>query len=287
MSEPESNSRAQGEVLANKWSERSQASCQREAEIQKRLDNCSARIRNDQRLLKAAEENLERLTRSAILGSNEFSAMIPSAAREIEDRKLRIAIFERERVKIQAEIDAVRTVSPAEAKERRDNQTALAMLATERLEVDRALADTFAAALALLQERAGMTNRMLALCRKIDFTLAFDGLDSDRFDAVAASLPSDLIAKSEQWVRWLTGVEQGEAYVVADETLVLPETLASANFYRHGDRVSLTLEQLMDVRETEKTTIDHAIEQLPDGGYRAGARTEIVHRRVEKCAEVA
>jgi hypothetical protein len=127
---------------------------------------------------------------------------------------------------------------------------------------------------------------MLGLMRKIEFTLAFDGLDKDRFEALERSLPADLKGKSAAWGCWLLGVDQKtEPYKVLDETLTGAETLARANFDRRGEQVDLTAEQFAETLSAEQSRVAYPSEAIAGGGYRAGSRVEIREPRVEKIAK--
>jgi hypothetical protein len=220
------------------------------------------------------------------LGHEASADLITAVKRRIDEYKGLISTFEDQGKVLQAEIEAVKRMTPAEAKDRAENQAALVELALERLELDRTLSDTFKKVRLFLQKRTEITEQILARMRRVEFTLEFDGLDEDRFKAIEAVLSPDLIAKSEQWVRWLLGEEKGEPYTVLDEMLTLPETLASANFYRRGERVELTPETLREVQKTEKTRLDYPSLPIDGGGFRLGERKEIREPRVEKCLEV-
>ena len=270
-----------------KWSARSQASYQREAKLRDQLSEVQRRIGYDQRILSDAQRELDRLMNSASLGSSAASEGVPETLERIARQKAVIEAFEGQRTKIQAQIDAVGAVSPAEAKERLANQTALAKLAVERLKVDRTLASTVQMVRNLLEKRSGITDGMLGLMRRIDFTLAFDGLDKDRFDALEKSLSADVEGKSEAWVGWLFGENQKtERYTVRNETVTFAETLVNPNVYGRGEQCDLTPEELAEISATEESSVAYPSEAIPGGGFRAGSRVEIREPRVEKVAKV-
>ena len=270
-----------------KWSARSQASYQREAKLRDQLSQVQRRISYDQRILSDAQRKLDGLMRSASLGSSAASEGVPETLERIARQKAVIEAFEGQRTKIQAQIDAVGAVSPAEAKERAANQTALAKLAVERLEVDRMLASAVQMVRNLLEKRSGMTDGMLRLMRRIDFAIAFDGLDGERFEALEKSLPADMESKSEAWICWLLGEnQQTERYTVRDETVTFAETLVNPNVYRRGEQCDITPEQLAEIQSTERTQVAYPSEPLSGGGFRAGSRTETREPRVEKVAKI-
>lgn len=274
-------------LKGNKFSARSQASFQREARLRDQLSEVQRRISYDQRILSDAQRELDRLMNSASLGSSAASEGVPETLERIARQKAVIEAFEGQRTKIQAQIDAVGAVSPAEAKERVANQTALAKLAVERLEVDRMLASTVQMVRNLLEKRSEITDGMLALMRKIEFTLSFDGLDKDRFDNLLKSLPADVEGKSKAWVCWFLGEnQQTERHSVRDETVTFAETLVNANVYRRGEQCDLTPEELAEISATEESRVAYPSEPIPGGGFRAGSRVEIREPRVEKVAKV-
>ncbi len=275
-------------VKGGKWSLRSQASFQREAALQRQVDNLALRIRHCQRMVDEAQAAAEANLKRSMLGGDGASEAMSSYLERARILKDEIGLLNSQRGKVQAQIDALAKVSPADAKARAEHQTALAELALERLKCDQELASVIRTANGLLEKRRGMTGQMLAVMRKIDFALGFDGLDSDRFEALEKSLPGDLEGRSEAYVEWLLGENQKtERYTVLHDTLFFAETLANANVYRHGEEVDLTAEQVAEIQSTEQSRVEYPSEALPGGGFRAGSRTEIREPRVEKCAEAA
>lgn len=273
-------------LKGKKFSARSQASYRREAELRTRLFNIRSTISRCQRAIDEAQEEVDRLTRNAISGESWASSLIPKSLARIREQKEQIAIFEPQRANIQSAIDALVTPSPAEAAERAEAQMALAQLALERVECDRALANVIRSCEGLLKKRAEMTGRILGLARKIDFMLDVGGVDKDVLDGLEKLLRCDLIEQSESWVGWLLGDGQHtERYTVRDDTLFLRETLASAGAYKRGDQIDLTEEQLAEICSTEQTRVGHITEEVPGGGYRSGPRIEVRDSRVEKVVE--
>jgi len=164
-----------------KWSLRSQASFQREATLREQLFRVQRTISHDQRQLEEVRKDLGRRTEAAVLGNSQAAGLITPIQNRIRDVEGHIKAFEAQQDKLQAEISALAKLEPSQAKTRSDGQNALAKLAIERFEVDQKIGSALRSVRALLGERSEMTGRMLALTREIDFTLAFDGLDADRF----------------------------------------------------------------------------------------------------------
>lgn len=261
-----------------KWAARSQASFLREWDLRASLDKCTGLLRYNQRALESAQQETERRTKAAVLGSDAAAGMLPQSIGEAEDRKSRIAIFEAQRANVQAQIDTLVNVSPSEAKQRAEQQSALAQLAIARLELDRSLALTVESLRMLLAKRLELTGKMYGLGRTIDFTWAFDGIDKDRFQALENALPDNLLGQSEKWVGWFLGEgQETESYTILDETLTLAETLANANVFRRGERIELTAEQLQEVSSV-RSSADYPLRPLPPD-------QEVKNPRVEKCVQ--
>jgi len=261
-----------------KWSLRSQASYERESKLREQLFNILRGLAYDQKRLDEAQAALDAQVKAASLGSANAAGSVTQSLARVKEQKDRIEVFGLQRQNIQAQIDAVAKVSPSEAKARAEHQTALAKLTIERLAIDRSLADVVRMAQGLLEKRSKMSGEMLGLLRKIDFTLAFDGLDRDRFEALQKCLPADLESRSEAWVRWLLEEDQkAERYTVLDETVVFAETLANANSYRRGEQVDLSAEQFAEVTSI-RSSADYPLRPVPE-------EMEVRNPRVEKCAE--
>jgi hypothetical protein len=83
--------------------------------------------------------------------------------------------------------------------------------------------------------------------------LARDGLDAERLDGLLVSLPAEVYSASERWADWCLGREKdAKTYVVTDDFLAIPETLASAGVYRFGDRVELSADQARDLLREDR-----------------------------------
>ncbi len=268
------------------FSARSQASYRREAILRGQLFNIKSRVSRCQRTIGEAQEEIGRLTRNAISGESWAAELIPKSRAMIRAQEEQIAIFEPERVRVQAELNALINPSSAEATARAENQLALAQLALERLECDRALADVIRGAKGLLEKREEMTSKVWGLARKLDLMLDPGGIDKDVVAELENVLRYDLAGQSESWVSWLLGDgPKTEHYIVRDETLFLEETLANAGAYKRGDQIDLDERTLAEIRSTEQTRVAHVAEEVPGGGWRAGPRIEIRDSRVEKIVE--
>ncbi len=268
------------------FSPRSQGSYRREAVLRKQLQAVQEIIARCKRVADNEQAHIDELSRNSLTGESWAGALIPKSLAKIQEQKGQIAVFEPQGAKIRAQIDALLKPSPAGARERAENQRALAELVLERLESDRRLANFLQTARALLEKRAGMTNRIWELGQKIDLQLDARGVDERLLSTLETVVRCDLEAQSEKWADWLFGRNQKtEPYVVRDDRIVFAETLARANVYERGDRVDLTAEEVEEIRAMEETRRGNVTEVLRDGAIRVGASIEVRHSRVEKIAE--
>ena len=166
------------------FSARSQASYRREAALRKQLREVEETISRCQRVADNEKVRIDQLTQNSLAGGVWAAALIPKSSARIREQEEQIGVFEPLREKIQAQIDALVKPSPAEAKERAENQRALAESALERLECERKLADVIRAAKSLLEKRAEMTGRIWELAQKIELQLSGDSMANDVMGAL-------------------------------------------------------------------------------------------------------
>ena len=268
------------------FSLRSQKSYRHEAVLRKQLREVKEVISRCQRVADNEKERIEQLTRNVTAGESWATNLIPKSSAKIREMAEQIAIFEPQREKLQAQIDALVKPSPAEAKERAENQIALAECALERLECEQKLAEVIQAAASLLEKRRQMTGRIWELARKVDLQLVCDSLTEDVTNALERIVGSDLEGQSEKWVGWLLGENQKtKLYVVRDDRIFFAETLVSANVYQRGDQAQLTPGQVAEIRSTEEARRGNLTEVLSTGAIHSGQSIEIRHPRVEEVAE--
>lgn len=268
------------------FSRRSQGSYQREATLRKQLRSVDDIISRCQRVADSEQAQIDQLSRNS-LTEGWPAALIPKHLSKIQEQKGQIAVFEPQRERIRAQIDALVNPSPEEARQRAETQTAVAELALKRLEeCDRRLADLIRTAGALLEKRAEMTNQIWGLGQNIDFQFDPTGMDERTLNALKIVVGCELEASAEKWVDWLLGERQEtERYVVCDDRIVFAETLASPNIYKRGDQVDLTAEEVAEIRSTEETRRRNIPEKLAGGAIRAGESIEIRHARIQKVVE--
>ncbi len=268
------------------FSARSQASYRREAALRKQLREAGEAISRCQRVADTEQARIDQLSQTSVTGESWAAALIPKSLARIREQKEAIGVFEPIRAKIQSQIDALVKPTATEAKERAENQRALAESVLERLECERKLADVIRAAKTLLEKRAEMTGRIWELAQKIELMFGADSMANDVTGALEMVVGCDLEGQSEKWVDWFLGDNQKtELFTVRDERIYFPETLASANAFQRGDQVQLTTEQVAEIRSTEQTTRGNLTVKLPDGAISSGPSFQVRHARVEPATE--
>lgn len=294
MAEPEPNLSGEETVNFSKrlrgkiFSARSQANYQRENLLRKQLQAIQEVLSRCQRVADYEQAQVDQLTKNTVSGEGWARAMIPEHLAEIQKAKAQIEVFAPQREKIRAEIEALVKPNPTEEKERAENQKAVATLALERLECDRALADLIESVRLMLEKRVEMTNRIWELAQKVDLQIDARGLDERTLTALKTAVGCDVAGQGSKWVDRLFGENRKtQPYTVLDERIVLPETLASAGVYKRGDQVDLTSEEVAEIRSTEGIRRGNIAEVLPGGAVRSGASIEVRHARIQRNQEAS
>jgi len=268
------------------FSARSQASYRQEAALRKSLWEVKELISRCQRVADNEKGRIEQLSQNVRAGEGWAAALIPKSTSKIREQEEQISVFEPQRAKLQAEIDALLKPSPAEVRARADNQRALAEAALKRLECERKVAEVIQTARSLLEKRAQMTGKIWELAQKIDLQLGTDSIGRDAEGALQQVVSCDLKGQTEKWVDWLLGDNQKtEPYVVRDARVYFAETLTDAGAYQRGEQIELTAEQVSEIRSTEETTRGNVMEVQPGGGVRAGESFQNRRARVEPVAQ--
>jgi len=238
-----------GEAKA-RWSGRSQKCELEEVRLKKELAGCQARITLCQKAITEGEEKCARLTSAASNGQQLYFQNLPDTLNELEGRRKELAAFEKHSAELLSRIAALHP-SASQAAERAKQQSSLAKLARQRFHGDGEIADTVERLRALLNARQQVTEKMIEVATKIDFSFRTGAFDESRFEALLEALPDDAAAGSKQWMDWFFGRQKNrKLYTVDEELFVLPETLASANVFRLNARVRLTADQARGLEET-------------------------------------
>jgi hypothetical protein len=103
-----------------------------------------------------------------------------------------------------------------------------------------------------LRERVELTAKMGKATEALELTIPRDDLDT-RLEKLSASLPEDLFGASERWHGWFLGNQHGtKPYIVIDEHLLRPETLAHNGLYHSGDTIQLTEEEAAELLRADR-----------------------------------
>jgi hypothetical protein len=177
---------------------------------------------------------------------------------DLEDKGRKLAAYKEQRAFIENAITQL-APSPGALEVRAKGQQQCAQLVAERAEKDARLNDLVSSLRKALQERAILTARMNESVATLGFTSGDDLLDTRRFDELLASLPSDPLVKSEQWVAWFLGKEKAvKVYIARDRLLVIPETLASHGVYRFGDHIELPEDRARELMRKDRPAATQA-----------------------------
>ena len=233
-----------GRVAQKAWSPRSQRSLVDQWQLEKQVKNC-------EQIILYCMEGINELEKQKAwqLGKagrqQDFSGFyLPATLNALEEKRRELRIYEEHKTSIQSAIEK----SKVPDEERAKKQPVLAELASKRLEKDCQMDCALKELRRLLEERAEFTAQMLQVAREIDLTLSEDMFDETRFERFFSLLPIDLAVVSEHWLaRFFGDPEDREKYIVQDEIIVLPETLANAGAYRCGDSIKLTKEQAKEL----------------------------------------
>jgi hypothetical protein len=240
-----------------KGSSESQKLKLRRSELMAAQKKCRDQIAFIEKRIAAAQQTVEQQTGTvADGGSFAIRQALNRNLAEIEERQRELAAFRKRKKTLQAEIDCL-ALTPAQAARRAKDQAALASVLTERHGKDLAVNGLLERVRKVLEDRAQLSVRVLELAARLDFAASAD-FDTGRFEALSASLPQNLISQSREWLNWFFGQEKGRVpYTVGSTTVVLPETLASANVFRPGETAYLTPAQIAAI------PADQAAKRLP------------------------
>jgi len=228
------------ETKAKQWSARSQRSYLEEHRLRQELANCESGIAASERKVEELEKlKAAQLNRTFAESPGYSIAHLPSTVAALEDEKRCLSAFQEHRASHLSQIHDHVEVTPTEEEARTAQQERVAAMVAERLERDRKIDSAVAALKTMLQERAKLSARMAEACSAIE--LDFNDYVSERFDSLLASLPDGLAEASEAWKARQFGERvRAKPYIVRDDCLVVPETLAHSGVYRFGETILLT-----------------------------------------------
>lgn len=237
---------------------RSQASIKVQWRLESDLKTAKAQAGLWERKLKEAQEGVTRQTAQVSAGQGRSHSILESYVQDVSKAEQMVAAFKSQLASLQAQIDAL-VPDAAKAAERADRQRSLRIRVLVRLELDRKLDAALETVRRILEERKAVTSNMHEAVVALDFDRDVK-LDDERFEALQRTLPSDIARESQKWVAWFLGQEEGRMpCTICGGQAVLPETLASHNAFRSGDRVKLTKGEEVEIKRTinARYALDH------------------------------
>ncbi len=265
-----------------RWSARSQRSFLQQRELETQGEKCQWLIRFTKEKIAKLEQGKERQLKGS-LGDDQWSAIaLESTLRGLEDENRNLAAYEERLTLLRSETAKLVGSTRSQARKRAKAQDSLALLVRGRLEKDGLVERAIERLRALLQERAKLTAKIAQGAAAIDLTIdPGRGLDARRFDELLELLPVGMAVASARWARWFLGEEKGgRPDVVSADYLVVPETLASPGFYRRGDKITVSQEQVRSLPGGEhpaanaKLAEERATSTAPTDGNPEAALTE-------------
>jgi len=236
-----------------KWSRRSQESMVRQWDLEHDLRNCETLIEYCEKRMAELERHKEASLMRRIAGRGGNLVPLGPILTELEETKAELGAYRGQRVLIQREIEGLVNPTPAQTAARTEGQNFLARILSDRFDVDLQIDTALKDLRQLLEQRAGLSAKVIEGARAVNLTIGGGGLDNWRFDVLLDSLPTDLAARSERFVKWFLGEAQAtKTYIVRDEIFTLSETLASPHVYHSGDHVELTDEQAAQLLSEER-----------------------------------
>jgi hypothetical protein len=244
-----------------RWSSRSHNSFSNQQKIEDALAQVAAvilyRTKQIATLTAAKESLLERVHSAGPDGGFAYAPKLAERTTELTVARELLADHAKERTRLQGEIDAF-TPSAEQLAERTRRQDHCAELVAKRAAAD-ALIDKAVESLGrMLQGRAEATAEIAECASSIDLAAGEDHFDARRADELLAALPTDFGSDSEHWFAWFLGARENvTAYVVADHTLQVAETLAHPGFYHFGETIQLTKEEARELLRENRPAPTH------------------------------
>lgn len=233
------------------WSPRSQRNLLERNELQLQLADRNSLIGATERKIAELETMRAGQLKRSLGGDTFADVALSRTLEELEEKKRLLAAYQEQRAYIEAQLRELDEPTPAAQDARLDQQARLAAMARERLEKDQEIDEAVNALRSLLQERGRLTAQMAEGASSIE--LDFSSPDDQRFEALLASLPEAVVRQSQAWAAWFIGERADEKpYIVRDDCLVVPETLAHHGVYFFGETLRLTGEEAAELSRTDR-----------------------------------
>ena len=232
---------------------RSQRSLLEETRLQRALAKISMSKMQAEKKLAEFEEEKKRRAAQLIGGPLMSSqAGFNDACAQCESASALIAACDTQAAEIKKQIASL-SPTPEQAHTRAEEQRKFATLAAERLEKARSVYRLTGMLREILSQHDELTGKMQEIARSLDLTANDEAIDGLRFERLSNSLPREQLSASQEWFDFFVGgAEKPGAYVVIDEQLQLPETLASAGLYHFGDRISLPRDEAAELLRADR-----------------------------------
>jgi hypothetical protein len=176
----------------------------------------------------------------------EEKTMALNVAREL------LSDHEKERARLRGEIDAF-TPSAEQLAERTRRQDLCAELVGKRAGSDALIDKAVESLRRMLQGRGEATAEIAKCASGIALAVGEDSFDGRRAEELLAALPENFGAESERWCAWFLGERKNvTAYVVADHTLQIAETLAHSGFYHFSETIEVTPEEARELLRSNR-----------------------------------
>lgn len=234
------------------YSRRSQRSMIQETILKKQLNKIAATIRRFEEKIPGLEESKAFLTNRVVVhDEHTMQPRLDEKLMEIANVHGVIKSCEEERERTE---QAIRKLDPGsvEVQARLAQQGKLAELVEKRLDKDRKIDELLAELRQVLHERADSTAEMANPATALELTMPKTDLDT-RLEKLAASLPEDVFTASEKSHLWFLGKQKAtKAYIVVDEHLLRPETLAHNGIFHFGDIIQLIDEEARELLRRDR-----------------------------------
>ena len=240
-----------------KWSEYSQRTVIKQRELEGKIEHCGQIVSFVRAEVTKLQEMKKHQVEMVVGNRNSGDYFLPGAIVQAHEKEEALRLYEERKIEMAAQLEALQHPLECQIGERSNAQTQCAVVVAARLEKDREIDASISRLAQMLQERAALSAEMRQLASKIDLTLSEDGLDEARFAVLAASLPTEMASKSQDWAAHFLGEQQGtKPFVVRAKQLIFPETLKDAQVFRSGERVELTERQASELARAGQVTAE-------------------------------
>jgi len=227
--------RAKKAVHKRTWSGTSQDRVKKRWQLEGQLTRCAAQQQYWERRLVTAEEGKKRWTAQLTDGNGRAHTILQTFVKEVAEAQGMVVSFKECAVELQKQIDAL-ALSPKDAAQRAKDQEVVAMLLLARGSLDGQIDSLLALTHKTLARRAALSSELRERVSALEFSYNLN-LDTERFEALAHTLPKEIAAESKRFTDHFFGLEEDLApFEIPRGTLILDETLTRHGAYRTGDR---------------------------------------------------